>query len=117
MSLRVYIMYIQECMMTTADHRPKDVVVDAVQEKTGRINVRVSERQRELIKWAAQATGTSMSEFIMVPAVERAASVLASEQITRLNSEVADRFMAWLDEPAHVIPAMKRLADAEPFGD
>jgi len=103
--------------MTAAAHRLKDIVVDAVHEKTGRINVRVSDRQRELIKEAAQTTGTSMSEFIIVPAVERAASVLASEQITRLNSEVADRFVAWLDKPAHVIPAMKRLADAEPFGE
>lgn len=103
--------------MTTAAHKLKDIVVDAVHEKTGRINVRVSERQRELIKEAAQTTGTSMSEFIIVPAVERAASVLASEQVTRLNSEVADRFIAWMDEPARAIPAMKRLADAEPFDD
>jgi uncharacterized protein (DUF1778 family) len=103
--------------MTSSAHKLKDIVVDAVHEKTGRINVRASEHQREIIKQAAQITGTSMSEFIMVPAVERAASVLASEQVTRLNSEVADRFVAWMDEPARVVPAMKRLANAEPFGD
>ncbi len=99
--------------MSAPTHKNKD----AVHEKSARINVRVSKRQRELIQEAAQATGTSMSEFILVPAIERAANVLASEQVTRLNAEVADRFVAWMDEPALVIPAMKQLADAEPFGD
>lgn len=84
-------------------------------EKTARIGVRVSTRQRELIQQAALATGTSMSEFILVPAVERAASVLASEQVTRLNAETTDRFVAWLNEPAQVLSGMKRLADAESF--
>lgn len=104
--------------MTTTRHPSiVDQVLEVVQEKTGRINVRVSDRQRELIKQAAAVTGTSMSEFILVPAVERAATVLASEQVTRLNADVAQRFLAWLDEPGQVIPAMKRLVNAEPFED
>lgn len=104
--------------MTTTRHPSLvDQVLEVVQEKTGRINVRVSDRQRELIKQAAAVTGTSMSEFILVPAVERAATVLASEQVTRLNADVAERFLAWLDEPGQVIPATKRLANAEPFED
>lgn len=86
-------------------------------EKTERINVRLSVRQRELIHDAAELAGTSMSEFIIVPAVERAATVLASDQVTRLNADVADKFIAWMDEPARVIPEMKRLVDAEPFDD
>ena len=84
-------------------------------EKTARIGVRVSTRQRELIQQAALATGTSVSEFILVPAVERAASVLASEQVTRLNAEIADRFVAWMNEPAQALPGMKRLANADSF--
>lgn len=88
---------------------------DAAYEKTARIGVRVSARQREIIREAARATGTSMSEFILVPAVERAASVLASEQVTRLNANTADRFAAWMNKPAQVLPEMKRLVDAEPF--
>ena len=104
--------------MTTTRHPSiVDQVLEVVQEKTGRINVRVSDRQRELIKQAAAVTGTSMSEFILVPAVERAATVLASEQVTRLNADVAQRFLAWLDEPGQVIPAMKRLVNAETFED
>lgn len=100
-----------ETKMTDIAHSPKD----RVQEKSARINVRLSERQRELIHDAAEVTGTSMSEFILVPAIERAANVLASEQVTRLNAEVAEKFVGWIDEPARVIPSMKRLADAEPF--
>lgn len=101
--------------MTTAERSFADKVFDAVQEKTGRINIRVSERQRELLKEASLVCGTSMSEFILVPAVERAASVLASEQVTRVNVDIADQFLEWMDEPAQVTPAMKRLANAEPF--
>jgi uncharacterized protein (DUF1778 family) len=56
-----------------------------------------------------------MSEFILVPAIERAANVLSAAQVTRLNAEVVDRFAAWMDEPALVIPAMKHLTDVEPF--
>lgn len=103
--------------MKTEERRFADEMKDVVQEKTGRINVRVTERQRELIKQASVVTGTTMSEFIIVPAVERAASVLASEQVTRLNPDVADRFFAWLDEPAQIIPAMKKLTSAEQFVD
>lgn len=101
--------------MTTTERSFADKVMDAVQEKTGRINIRVSERQRELIKEASLITGTSMSEFILVPAVERAANVLASEQVTRLNADVAERFLEWMDEPGEIKPAMKKLASAEPF--
>jgi len=97
--------------MTSIDQRRKE----KAEEKSARINVRLSDRQRELIGDAAAVTGTSMSEFILVPAIERAVSILASEQVTRLNAEVAEKFVAWMDEPAVVIPAMKRLADAEPF--
>lgn len=106
--------------MTAVVHKTKTIVkdmMDAVQEKTARINVRLSVHQRQLLQEAAQLTGTSMSEFILVPAVERAAQVLASEQVTRLNSEVAERLITWLDEPAQVIPAMRRLVDAKPFDD
>lgn len=89
---------------------------DAVDyEKTARIGIRVSVHQRDIIQQAAQVTGTSVSEFILVPAVERAANVLASEQVTRLNADIADRFAAWMNEPAQVLPGMKRLAEAEPF--
>lgn len=97
--------------MTSIDQRRKE----KAEEKSARINVRLSDRQRELIVDAAAVTGTSMSEFILVPAIERAASILASEQVTRLNAEVAEKFVAWMDEPAVVLPSMKRLADAEPF--
>ena len=103
--------------MTAVAHRLKDRVVEVVHEKSARINVRLSERQRGLIHDAAEVTGTSMSEFILVPAIERAVNILASEQVTRLNAEVAERFIAWMDEPARVIPSMKRLANAEPFDE
>jgi uncharacterized protein (DUF1778 family) len=91
--------------------------VDTTHEKSARINVRLSGRQRELIQEASQVTGSSMSEFILVPAIERAANVLASEQVTRLNAGLADRFVSWMDDSAQAIPAMKRLVDAEPFED
>lgn len=101
--------------MASEAHKPTNTTEKPDHEKTARIGVRVSTRQRELIQQAALVTGTSVSEFILVPAVERAASVLASEQVTRLNAETADRFVAWMNEPARVLSGMKRLADADSF--
>jgi uncharacterized protein (DUF1778 family) len=84
-------------------------------EKSARINVRLSEKQHRLIQEAAATTGTTMSDFILVPAIERAVVVLQADQVTHINADVAERFLAWLDEPARVIPAMTRLAKAVPF--
>ncbi len=35
----------------------------------------------------------------------------------KVQEAEADRFLTWLDEPTQVIPAMKKLANAEPFTD
>lgn len=84
-------------------------------EKNSRLNVRLSESQRKALKDAAAITGTSVSDFVLMPAVERAHQVLAAERVTHIQADAAVQFLEWLDEPPRVIPEMKPLADAEPF--
>ena len=87
-----------------------------VTEKNSRLNVRLAEQQRQLLKDAAALTGTSMSEFLLAPAIERAHQVLAAARLTRIHTDGADDFLRWLDEPPLAIPEMKPLAEAEPIG-
>lgn len=84
-------------------------------EKTSRLNLRISAPRHQVLKDAAALSGTSVTEFVLVPAIERAQALVAAEQTTRIQSEVAQEFMQWLEEPGRLIPAMKPLADAEPF--
>jgi len=89
--------------------------VAVTEEKDARLNFRVTASQRGLIKEAAESLGTSVSEFVMRPAVERARQVLAAEQVTRVRSEAGEAFLEWLDQGAEPVRGMRRLADAEPF--
>jgi uncharacterized protein (DUF1778 family) len=85
-------------------------------EKTARVNFRVTAEQDRLLREAAALAGTSVSSFVLEPALERAHLVVESEQVTRIPRAVAAAFFEWLDRPAEVVPEMKRLANAEPFG-
>jgi len=84
-------------------------------EKTSRLNLRITAQRHKALKDAAALSGTSVTEFVLVPAVERAQALVAAEQTTRVQLEVARDFMRWLDEPGRLVPAMKSLADAQPF--
>lgn len=84
-------------------------------EKTQRLHARLSQEQDRRLREAAVLLGVPVSQFA-VEAVDAAARrVLADERLMRIPMEHAEEFFAWLDEPAHLIPTMKRLAAAEPF--
>lgn len=84
-------------------------------EKDRRLNVRLSARQKDLLRDAAALTGTSISGFVLAPAVERAQILVAAKDTTEIQDHVADSFIAWLDEPGRFLPDMKPLVAAEPF--
>lgn len=83
--------------------------------KDSRLNFRVSSEQHELLKCAAELTGTNVSDFVVSRAIERAHQVVASYNVTRIHAEHAEAFQRWLDAPAEAISELKPLADAEPF--
>lgn len=85
------------------------------EEKNSRINMRLTQRQRELLKDAASISGTSVSDFVLVPALERAHQLVMASAVTRIRSDAAQEFKAWLDAPAESIAAMAPLRDADPL--
>jgi len=79
------------------------------QGKDGRLNVRATARQLNLLRQAAEAQGRSLSEFVLTAATERAEEVLVERRHFVASPEAWDSFMATLDDPPESVPALVRL--------
>jgi uncharacterized protein (DUF1778 family) len=85
-------------------------VSQAEPERTGRIHMRVSERQERILRAAAELTGETMTGFVLAAATERAETVLERAERINLNAQAFQRFVAALDQPDEDIPVMRRYA-------
>jgi uncharacterized protein (DUF1778 family) len=80
--------------------------------KTGRgdtINLRASQRQKQLIDRAAEALGRSRSDFMLETACREAESVLLDQRYFSLSEADFKRFVALLDRPPKDNPRLRRL--------
>ena len=77
--------------------------------KDGRIAVRASREERELIAQASRASATTVSSFVLRASIARAADVLAERREFRLPPDQWDAFVAMLDRPAVAKPRLRRL--------
>jgi uncharacterized protein (DUF1778 family) len=77
--------------------------------KDGRIAVRASREERELIAQASRASATTVSDFVLRASIAQAAVVLAERREFRLPPEQWDAFVAMLDRPAVAKPRLRRL--------
>ena len=87
--------------MTEPAHRPEG--------KEGRLNVRATARQLNLLRQAAEAQGRSLSDFVLAAATERAEEVLVERRHFVASGQAWDSFMATLDAPPDPVPALVRL--------
>jgi len=83
---------------------------EAAEERTGRINLRVSGRQERILRAAAELTGETLTGFMLAAATERAEEVVARAQRIEMSSEAFSRFVAALDSPAEDMPSLRRYA-------
>lgn len=67
--------------------------------KTRRIEVRLSDEERELDAAAASMLGESLSDFFRRAAQARAEEVLAAQRTIALNDMEAKRFLEALERP------------------
>ncbi len=67
--------------------------------KTRRIEVRLSDEERQLDAAAASALGESLSDFFRRAAQARAQEVLADQRTISLSETEATRFLAALERP------------------
>jgi uncharacterized protein (DUF1778 family) len=68
--------------------------------KTRRIEIRMTDEERDLEQAAAATRGQTLSEFVRQAARREAEQVLAERTSIALSPEEAGRFLATLDDPA-----------------
>lgn len=86
--------------------------------KSQRINLRASSRQEDVLRRAAAATDTSLTDFIMSNAVEQAERVLADRRRFTLSQEQWDEFNHLLEAPLEQTSKLRRLASRpSPFSE
>ena len=76
--------------------------------KTERITARVPENVHALLTRASTLLGSSMNQFLVQAAVERAKQVVEEENIIRLSGESTELFFKTLENPP--APNAKLLA-------
>jgi uncharacterized protein (DUF1778 family) len=89
-------------------HRVYNVAV-ATAAKTTRRNLRVSPSDDALFRQAATAVGESVSAFLVESGRERAETILADRTQFALEPAGWDVFVAAIDRPAEVKPAVVDL--------
>ncbi|WP_239404590.1 DUF1778 domain-containing protein [Frankia sp. Cj3] len=77
--------------------------------KSSRIAVRLPEEQDALIRAAAEAEGSTVTEFTVNAAVARAKDVLADQRLLTLGNEAWAEFLTVLDRPVTRKPRLERL--------
>ena len=99
--------------MTVADRRtPK------TNSKTERLNIRASEAEKALLEQAASASHQGVSQFMLQAALRSAEDVLADQTRFVLPVDRWNQFVALLERPARVLPALRDAASkTSPFAE
>ena len=73
------------------------------------INIRASQRQRDLIDRAARILGKTRSDFMIETVSREAETVLLDQALFQLDDAAYDQFMALLDDPPPPSPELRKL--------
>lgn len=74
------------------------------------INMRTTVEQKARLRRAAELRNTSLSQFILDAAADRADKVISEHQLTTLPGDFFDAFFATLAQPPASNPALEALA-------
>lgn len=74
-------------------------VVETRKAKKQRINLRATDRQEAILRRAAEATDSTLTDFVLGSAVEHAERVLTDRRWFTASEEQFDEFLRLLDEP------------------
>lgn len=77
--------------------------------KVERVELRASPRQTSVIRQAADATGKTVSAFVLDAAYVEAQRALADRRLFRLDPDRWSRFVKALDRPARPKPRLEKL--------
>ena len=85
--------------MTTTSSAPSLQDQNETRSKLGRLNLRVTERQDNLIRRAAAATNRSVTDFVLESVAFEAERVLAEQRWFMLSEDERMKFNELLDRP------------------
>lgn len=87
------------------------VMPPVAKRRSERIDIRATPREAALIREAAEATHTTVTEFVLGSSVPRAEEVLAADPRRHfvLDAEQWEAFTAVLDAPPKPMPALVKL--------
>jgi uncharacterized protein (DUF1778 family) len=80
-------------------------------QRTEKLDLRLTPRAKERISAAAAVSESTVSEFVLRSALDRAEETLADQRIFLLDPEQWAAFQAALDAPPKVLPKLKRLLE------
>lgn len=86
--------------------------------KRQQINFRATDRQAETLRRAAAATDTTLTDFVLASAVDRAENVLADRRWFSVSQDQWDAFVELLDNPLPSTEKFRALQQRpDPFSD
>jgi uncharacterized protein (DUF1778 family) len=77
--------------------------------RTSHIHLRAPQKARDLIERAADATGQTITDFVLNSATSHAVDVLLDQRFFTLTPEQHEEFMRILDNPPPPNEKLKRL--------
>ncbi|MGN6032585.1 MAG: DUF1778 domain-containing protein [Thermomicrobiales bacterium] len=77
--------------------------------RTEKLDLRLSPEAKHRLVAAAAVAQRSVSEFVLISALDQADEVLADRQRFGLDAERWEAFMAALDAPVRPLPRVERL--------
>lgn len=86
--------------------------VNVEQQKTARLEARVTIEQKALLQKAAALTGRSLTDFVVTGAEELARRTILEHQVTKLSARDAERFVEALLKPPEPSARLKSAADS-----
>jgi uncharacterized protein (DUF1778 family) len=89
-------------------------MASATTTKTRRIEIRITQEERDLEQAAAAASGESLSEFVRRAARHEAERTLAERTRYLVDEEAAQRFLAALEKPSSVVKRGLRELASKP---
>ena len=85
--------------------------------KSQQINFRATDRQAEILRRAAAVTDSTLTDFVLDSAVERAERVLADRRWFSVSHVQWDEFLRLIDEPLPSTRFRELLERPDPFSD
>ena len=82
------------------------------EQRSTRIEARITPAALAVVKRAAEIEGRSVSDFVVAAAQEAASRTIERTQLIRLTTEEQRRFVDLLIDPPAMAPAMERAKQA-----